>query len=358
MFASPLPFPAATFPRTPEQQHAFDNENVDLATFVEEVGDRSPPSSPEPNRPGRGELPRKNSSHRKPVPRYIPTPPPPPTPGRLSIGGFEALLASGVGSAAGSQKRSAALEAMGEEEPKGKRRAEQPRLFSPRVGLGMTEDGVEARKQRQQRDEELLRSGRAVAGPSQLSRGGGGDLGEENIVSWSDRLRQSEWLPAPFYKRPSASGPTLPPPRSRSVAHTGITDWRADGPPTAALIHAHSDSRYRPVQAHTTPAPDRRRQHSTPNLSTRRPSGAFDKHLQEVVVIPSAWDDDSIDGDDVRAREASFRPERMDFQMLEYRSWFPKLVHVSMTGSHLSLLSLTPCPPQLLWPLFILCARQ
>lgn len=327
MFASPLPFPSP-FPRTPEQQDAFDNEDVDLATFVAENGDHSDSS---PEMPQRGEFPRKNSSHRKPAPRYVPSPPPqPPTPGRLSIGGFEALLARGVGSEAGAQKRNAALSVIaGEREDlKGKGKEEDSKVFSPRVGLGLPEEGMEARKQRQERDG--LRSGRGVAGPSQLSRGGGGgDLGEENIVSWSDRLRQSEWMPSAFAKRPSTGSALSPRTTNRR------DDWRADGPPTAALVHSYNPDRYpstehfRPVQAMNTPAPDRRRNQSTPNLSYRRPSTSFSKHLQEVVVVPSGWDNDSIDEDDVRAREASCRPERMNWEMLEYRSWFPKFVHVS-----------------------------
>ncbi|ORY47191.1 hypothetical protein BCR35DRAFT_356218 [Leucosporidium creatinivorum] len=333
MFASPLPFPSP-FPRTPEQQDAFDNEDVDLVTFVAEQGGGGHDqghSDSSPEMPQSGEFPRKNSSHRKPVPRYVPSPPlvQPPTPGRLSIGGFEALLARGVGSEAGVQKRSAALNVIAGEKLKGKGKEDDNKVFSPRVGLGLPEEGMEARKQRQERDEARFRSGgRSVAGPSQLGRGGGGDLGEENIVSWSDRLRQSEWMPSAFAKRPSTGSALSPRTANRR------DDWRTDGPPTAALVHAYNPARnpstenFRPVQAINTPAPDRRRNQSTPNLSYRRPSTSFSKHLQEVVVVPSGWDDDSIDEDDVRAREASCRPERMNWEMLEYRNWFPKFVHM------------------------------
>lgn len=310
MFAAPRPaFADTSFPRTPEQNDGFEGEGLDLATFVEQ---EQPPEPVSPPLASPDSL-RKNPSHRKPVPRFIASEPT--TPGRLSVGGFEALLAKG-------EKRSA-LEPISSD-PGLKRRLEDEKPFSPRLGLGLDEGGVEARKQRLARDE--ARSGPAVVGPA-MARGISGDIGEENL-SWSDRLRQSEWMPSAFAKRPAASN--IPPPSLQAIGRHD--SWRADGPPTAAIIHAYSHSRnpstnaFRPVQADNTPSQPRRR--STVAMSRRR-SEATEKDLQEVVVIPSAWDDDTDDEDEMKAREATFQPERMSFDRVEYRNWFPKLVHVS-----------------------------
>lgn len=322
MFAAPRPPFAAgdtSFPRTPEQNDGFEESGVDLATFVEQEQPPSPAAPPVPLSPvlSNTASTRKNSSHRKPVPRYLPSvsPQQPLTPGRLSIGGFEALLAKG-------EKRGAEEAVSGEAEPDYKRRMEESKPFSPRLGLGLDQGGVDARKQRQARDE--TRSGPAMVGPS-MARGTSGDIGEENL-SWSDRLRQSEWMPSAFAKRPTVS--TVP----TSIRAIRNDTWRADGPPTVGIIHAYSHSRnpsadaFRPMQGINTPAQPRRR---SAVAGGRRPSKAAEKDLQEVVVIPSAWDDDTDDEDEMKAREATFQPERMSFERVEYRNWFAKLLHVS-----------------------------
>lgn len=75
------------------------------------------------------------------------------------------------------------------------------------------------------------------------------------------------------------------------------------------------------------------------------------------IVVPSRWDDDSID-DASEGYEASFRPERMNLERLEYRGWFPRLLHVS--SSSFPLFARAKADPrsrlfsQMLYPLVVL----
>lgn len=259
MFAAPVPFPAPShdssqgpFPNTPEQQHGFENEGTYAETynvidFIQSTDDENDDSLLSRGSVGATSS-RKASTKRKPVPRFLPSPEPAPGsssshPGHLSIGGFDALLARGEASAAAAQKRSAALDVLENRSPRSsKRQVVAPEVFSPRVGLGLADEGVEARDRRRALDEDKLRRGGWKAGQrSSLLRptSGGGDLGEEKMVTWSDKLRQQEWRGPATPRQPHADSATPP-----SLAAIGHADsWRDQGPPTAALVHAHSVSR-------------------------------------------------------------------------------------------------------------------
>lgn len=318
---------AATFPRTPEQQHAFDNEAVDLADFAENIQPPPAATSSAGDSPELGaDRPRKASSHRKPVPRFLPSPTIP-LPARLSISGFEALI-----SGSSPKKRGASDQQPGGAQER-KRQLEDVPVFSPRVGLGLADAGVQAREARRVRDSSHGRSARRQ-GPTHRE---GGDIGRQAILSWSDRIRQREW-DEPRRQPPPPSGATM-------------------APGTTYIGRNPSTDSYRPLQLLNTPAPQHHRRRGSEPLpshirkrSVSRSISKDEKGLQEVVVVPSSWDDDSIDGDHMLPlREASFRPERMAFEMLEWRSWFPRTVHVRSIGSRptrtLTCISCRPSTP-------------
>ncbi|KAM0790980.1 hypothetical protein ACM66B_004282 [Microbotryomycetes sp. NB124-2] len=327
MFVAPSDVPV---PRTPEQQDAFDNERVDMTEYLETTEPPVPPahpsSSPESQMSavlapvGGSAAPRKNSVQRKPVPQYIASPVQPSgTPGRLSIGGFEALLhpkdaASSNTTKTRSQQLAAAAADSDVREP-----------FSPRVGLGLPQEGVSAREQRLAREQADIQNRTSRAG---------GDLGEENLTSWSERLMQSEWFPSTLSKRLSLL------PASSSSPQVDKDAWKADGPANAAYLHGYSPSR-NPSTRDFAALP----LHNTPHLKAKRAAGGAtsrrtrsepdfvspltdrsEKGLGEVVVMPSVWEDDGPEDDDVR-RDPSFRQERMHFEAIEYRNFFARIIH-------------------------------
>ncbi|KAK4055417.1 hypothetical protein OIO90_003255 [Microbotryomycetes sp. JL221] len=350
MFVSPTTGEVSV-PRTPEQQDAFDNERVDMNEYLETTEPpppaAHPSSSPEtqsspelaPFGSSRG-APRKNSVQRKPVPQYIPSPVQRSgTPGRLSIGGFEALLKDSATESPegllGHDKIKSRLQHLYDPNDAGDR---EP--FSPRLGLGLPEAGVTAREQRLAREQADLKN--------RASRTGG-DIGEENLVSWSERLMQSDWFPSTLSKRLSLLPGSGSPMASKRASAFGNDEhaWKADGPSTAAYVHAHSASRnpsakgFSPLPLHNTPQAGNngRRGANTNsnrnNASRRTRSGPefaspitnrSEKSLGEVVVLPSVWEDDGQDDDDIR-RDPSFRPERMYYDSIEYRSVFARIVH-------------------------------
>ncbi|KAK4048117.1 hypothetical protein OIV83_004987 [Microbotryomycetes sp. JL201] len=320
MFVAPSD---AAVPRTPEQQDAFDNERVDMEEYLESTEPPVPPAHPSSSPESEtspvlasmsGSGPRKNSIQRKPVPQYIASPVQRPgTPGRLSVGGFEALLHPKDKTAAGASQKTRSQELAAETHMR------EP--FSPRVGLGLPQEGVSAREQRLAREQADIQN--------RASRSGG-DLGEENLTSWSERMMQSEWFPSTLSKRLSL----LP---ASSSPRVDKDAWKADGPANAAYLHGYSSSRnpstkeFAPLPLHNTPHVKQKR-----GVSSRRTRSEPDfvspttdkggKDLGEVVVMPSVWEDDAPDEDDVR-RDPSFRQERMYFESIEYRNFFARIIH-------------------------------
>lgn len=251
---------------------------------------------------------RKNSSsHRKPVPRFLTTADVRPT---LSISGFEALInAEDISRHRQSRKRGAAVD---EIHSRSVRRLEDSEpVFSPRIGLGLAQDGVQARQDRRTRDDNRMSTGLSGRrqGPTHRE---GGDLGQQSIVRLSGRhLADNDGHRSDGYI-------TVAQDLSRNSSTDSRRQIQLQTPPST--VHHHQRRGSEPLSSHM-----RKR-------SVTRSMSKGENGLQEVVVVPSTLADDSDDdgGDDgLPAREVTFRPERMTFDLLEYRGLFPKLLHVS-----------------------------
>ncbi|SCV72835.1 BQ2448_4372 [Microbotryum intermedium] len=393
MFASPLPFPGyEQLLQSPTSDttavHGGIRERVDLSTFLHETTHAAPPSvaarSPISPISSTHSLGRTSpTTRRKPVPNYEgspvrrapasprgPTPPTSPTrsargqgqpatPNRLSVGGFEALLARGVPpvSAFVGAGRKRGLGDVDEEDlsaprhrsafandesPKGgKRRAT---FHGDGIAHEVDPDALEAWNE----------SKRPTLGLARLRKA------DKETLSWSEKLRQRPWIPGWTNRKETSIRPVSREIGSRNVGTPPIpasTDipgsiqviahdtWKEQGPPTVAKVHAHSHSRnpsarsFVPLPLDNTPQQNgglRRRSSVAPRESKGSNTG-----LGEVVVMSSSWEDESLYAPE-RHRELTLHPGRINMRALDYRNRLVRLAHLFY-----SLLVIFPIPATL-----------
>ena len=286
-------------------------------------------------------------SRRKPVPKFLPSPASTEggaaSPIRLSIGGFEALIARGDSadaSPAGS-KRSSTDDLAAPPPPKRTARPATPELspadstsavFSPRFGLGLDERGVRARQERRLKDERRRAASREWGSfsPKEVHDAGAGG-GKENArpratkqVSWSDRMRQAEWDHTQAANKEMS--PALP-------AKGPMDAYRRPNlnPPVPLSARTGTSASFQPLPLHNTPFPDRRSPENGVRWWSRRPSQPMEDkdELEQVVVVPShGWNSvESTPEIGNGALGTTFRPERMHFEMVDY-GLFGRILHL------------------------------
>ncbi|BGP10959.1 hypothetical protein JCM10049v2_006853 [Rhodotorula toruloides] len=408
MFNSPVPLLPAF---VPSSEPSPPSESDLSPGALEFPAPPLPPTATAPTSPRPASaFSRFSSSYRKPVPKFIPTPPRQASlsvssarahgeeldeggsAGRLSVGGFEALL----------QRPGATEGRLGEvaDEEEGQI------IWSPRIHLGLDPEGVEAREERRKWEEQRkVSAASGSAGLGVFETAGEADLGDPaGFVHATDRLApppqqtNPDFLISPRGSRRRVRGvttfepahasqgdpgfPRTPPrtatpgarryvtPRSARSKRSRMTSYEPqygeeddvdldevdEGPKLRrgsmrlseldSVVDYGEGSEGGEMMAPTAPSPTRR-----PSLFSLRkksksargpappvpPSHARGRSAPgtfEVVVHDSDSDVDARlhqpdDGDWEKARrETTCRPERMDWSMVEYGGWFPRLLHL------------------------------
>lgn len=417
MFNSPVPLLPAFRPSTGDEPSP-PSEGDFFPDALDFPNPPLPPTATAPNAPRPpSALSRFSSAYRKPVPQFIPTPPRHPSlsissarahgedvdegasAGRLSVGGFEALL-----------QRPGAIEGRpGELEWNAADDDDGQVVWSPRMQLGLDPEGVEAREERRQWDEQRNVSGPSGrAGPGAFDAVGEADLGDPaRFVPATERLApppshgaNPDLLVSPRGSRRRVRGVTAFEPPLTPQAHGGafrtpprnvtpgarrsyitprsarskrsrmtsyepqygeeddlelvavdagpklrrgskrlsdldsVAGYDADGADPGGATVAAAPSPVRRPSLFSLRKKSKSVRGTAPPVPPSHARGRSAPGTFEVVVHDS---DDEVDARRQRQgdgdweklrRETTCRPERMDWSMVEYSGWLPRLLHV------------------------------
>ncbi|SCZ92036.1 BZ3500_MvSof-1268-A1-R1_Chr5-3g08295 [Microbotryum saponariae] len=378
MFASPLPFPGyEQLMQSPTSDttavHGGIRERVDLSTFLHETTHAASPSvaarspiSPISSTHSFGRV--SPSKRRKPVPKYESSPvrrgpasprgAPPPTsparsargqgipatPNRLSIGGFEALLARGVPPVSSF---------VGAGRKRGLGDVDEEDLAAPRHRSAFaTDESPKDGKRRATFHGDGI--GFEMDPDDNTNTHTSGLIGsrktDNKTFSWSEKLRQSPWIPAWTARKDTTGRRASRENVSRDVGIAPVlatsdnpgsiqvishNTWKKQAPSTAAKVNRNFVS----LPLHNTPQQSggmRRR-----SSAVHREEEKANKGLGEVIVMPGSWENESIYAPEPQ-RELILHPMRIKMSALDYRNRLMRLVYLFY-----SLLIVFPIPATL-----------